>query len=172
VDTERFRSPRHWVGDLNPGHPEEPGRRKNCGDTSRSSEYTWRGKDTKALPINLAATAGGGERVAVMDHWSSGDRVVVNFDGIQSRLEELGSGSSAIVGVNYKGGGGHWFNAFNDDGRIVASDGQNGKSENWPPGGTVRVPETACSLVDAIFIDASGKHLTRDDLAKGTPDDR
>lgn len=168
VETERFRSPAEWVADRNPGFQEEsPGRDTNCGDASRSSEYTWRGLDTRAVPINVEVAGDGGEQLRVMEHWSPGDRVSTTFGDIQRGLEQLGPGSSAIVGVDFIEGGGHWLNGFNDGGRIIASDGQTGLTKEWPPDESLGVAESDCFAVDATFIDASGRHLTRDDLPEG-----
>jgi hypothetical protein len=96
-----------------------------------------------------------------MDAWTDGDRTPTTFDNIKDRLEALGPGSSAIVGVDWTAGGGHWFNALNERGVVIASDGQSGKTERWPPThGDLGYEEIDCRAVDAIFVDPHGKHLT------------
>jgi hypothetical protein len=161
-EVDRHRPPEECVADRNPGHVDDRRRRFNCGDCARASELTWRGIDTQAGALTDPTT--GGESVTVMDTWSPGDRVPTDFDGIKARLEALGPGSSAIVGVDFKTGRGHWFNAFNHNGVISAADGQIGRSEPWPPTHEgLRFDETRCKNVDAIFIDPVGRHLRHDD---------
>ena len=100
-----------------------------------------------------------------MDTWTDGDRIPTTFDDIEHRLDALGPGSSAIVGVDWIDGGGHWFNAVNDQGVVIASDGQAGEIERWPPTTEgLGYEEAECRVVDAIFVDPLGKHLTSDDL--------
>lgn len=96
-----------------------------------------------------------------MEAWSPGDLVPMTFDRIKEQLEELGPGSSTLIGVEWTTGGGHWFNAVNDKGVVVASDGQRGKSESWPPTPAgLGFDEADCRLVEAIVVDPDGKHLT------------
>jgi hypothetical protein len=157
-EIDRHQPAEHWVADRNPGYLDIPGRDNNCGDCARASEVTWRGTDTQAGALTDPAIDG--EPKVVMDTWSPGDRVPTDFDEIKARLEALGHGSSAIVGVDWKSGGGHWFNAVNDNGVITASDGQTGRSEAWPPTSDgLGFDETRCKNVDTIIIDPDGKHL-------------
>lgn len=151
-----------WVADRNPGWPDAAGRDANCGDCTRASESTWRGVDTQAGALTDAMATG--ESVSVMDAWSSGDRVPADFDTVAERLEALGPGSSALVAAYWSDGGGHWFNACNDNGVIVAVDGQRCMSERWPPTyGGLRFEEADCRKIEAVFIDPQGRHLRRDD---------
>jgi hypothetical protein len=81
------------------------------------------------------------------------------------RLEELGPGSSAIVGCDWAAPrlGGHWFNAVNDAGKIKAVDGQTSKVEPWPP--TTRgleFDESMMRLSDALFFTPTGKVIRND----------
>jgi hypothetical protein len=77
---------------------------------------------------------------------------------IQQRLGDLGLGSSAIVGCDWKHGGGHWFNAINDGGTVKAVDGQSGNVEAWPPSAQgLGFDETDMRYSDAIFFTADGK---------------
>ena len=52
---------------------------------------------------------------------------------IEQYLIDQGSGSHAMIGVYRAAGSGHFFNAANIDGRIVALDGQDGSIAPWPP---------------------------------------
>jgi hypothetical protein len=162
-DVDPLRPPTDWVTDRNPGFPTAAGRDYNCGDCSRASELTWRGVDTQAGALTDHDAPG--EELEVMDAWTDGDRIPTTFDDIKERLEALGPGSSAIVGVDWVAGSGHWFNALNDQGEVIASDGQTGETERWPPTpGGLGYEEARCRAVDAIFVDPLGKHLTSDDL--------
>ncbi|MGH9213390.1 MAG: toxin glutamine deamidase domain-containing protein [Acidimicrobiales bacterium] len=159
--TDSHQPPKEWIVDRNPGYP-DAGRMTNCGDCTRASELTWRGIDTQAGAHTDPPS--GGEPLVVMDRWSPGERVVTSYDGIKDRLEALGPGSSALVAAYWKRGGGHWFNAFNDNGVVVAADGQSARSEPWPPtpAGLGIRPERIEKL-EAIVVDQSGRHLHDDD---------
>jgi hypothetical protein len=166
TDVDPLCPPTAWVTDRNPGYPEAPGRDNNCGDCARASELTWRGTDTQAGVLTDPHAPG--ETLAVMDAWTEGDRTPTTFDDIEDRLEALGRGSSAIVGVYWVDGGGHWFNAFNDDDVVVASDGQKGECEPWPPTRAgLEIDEAECEAAFAIFIDSEGRHLKGDPLEEG-----
>ncbi len=52
---------------------------------------------------------------------------------IEERLLEQGEGAHAIIGVDRAEGVGHWFNAANIGGKVVAIDGQDGSVTDWPP---------------------------------------
>jgi hypothetical protein len=64
-----------------------------------------------------------------------------------------------VVGCDWKGGaGGHWFNAVNHAGSVLAVDGQRNRVGPWPP--TVRdlrFDESRMELSDAIFYGPDGK---------------
>jgi hypothetical protein len=77
---------------------------------------------------------------------------------IGHRMTELGPGSSAIVGCDWWGGGGHWFNAVNDAGNVKAVDGQFGRVEDWPPSPRgVGSDESIMRISDVIFFYSDGR---------------
>jgi hypothetical protein len=77
---------------------------------------------------------------------------------INQRLSELGPGSSAVIGCDWKTGGGHWFSAVNDGGTIKAVDGQSGAVEAWPPSRSgLHFDETMMRYSDAIYFGTDGK---------------
>jgi hypothetical protein len=79
------------------------------------------------------------------------------------RLEELGPGSSAIVGCKWDGRGGHWFNAFNDAVTVKAVDAQSDLASSWPPSQDgAGFDESQMKFSDAIFFDPDGKVLRND----------
>jgi hypothetical protein len=77
---------------------------------------------------------------------------------IRQRLDDLGPGSSAVVGCDWNAGGGYWFTAVNDGGTVKAVDGQKGRVETWPPSTHgLKFDETMMSYSDAIYFTADGK---------------
>lgn len=158
---EPLESPSSWAADRNAGGPGDVGRAANCGDCARAVELRWRGVDAVAG----SARRLDGESTEVMDAWSPGDRVPATFDDVADRLGQLGPGASAVVGIDRHEGSGHWFNALNDGGTIVAVDGQSGAWEAWPPSVEgVGVDESEVVRADAIYVDAHGHHLCADEL--------
>ncbi|MCK9924681.1 toxin glutamine deamidase domain-containing protein [Frankia sp. AgPm24] len=125
-----FRDPREWIGEINPDR-DHPGRKINCGECARATELSWRG--VPAVSARLADLRSGGEVAERMEEWSGADLRPATFADIAADLEAAGPGSSAVVAVYWKWGGGHWFNAVNHNGDILAVDGQKGSVERWPP---------------------------------------
>jgi hypothetical protein len=138
-------SPENWATEINPGSGNE-----NCGDCARAVEQTWEGNPQ-------VASVGGPEPDSVMADWAGASPEPTSADAINERLNELGPGSSAIVGGNWEDGGGHWFNAVNDGGAIKAVDGQSGQVESWPPSDSgLGFSAADMHNMEAIFFDASG----------------
>ena len=84
---------------------------------------------------------------------------------IGRHLEQLGPGSSAIVGCDWArpNTGGHWFNAVNDAGTVKVIDGQKGEVEPWPPSeARVGFDESWMEFSDVILFSAEGKVVPRD----------
>jgi hypothetical protein len=148
-------SPRPWLRDVNEDEA-RPGRDNNCGECARAVHGTWHGRPAAAAA--LADRDSIGESVGRMAEWAGRRPVPVTMAEIGSRLKELGPGSSAVVGCDWRGGGGHWFNAVNDAGSVLAVDGQRNRVGPWPP--TVRdmrFDEGRMELSDAIFFGPDGK---------------
>jgi Papain fold toxin 1, glutamine deamidase len=61
-----------------------------------------------------------------MAEWAGVEPKRMTTAEIGHRLAELGPGTSAVVGCDWKDGGGHWFNVVNDAGAVKAVDGQFG----------------------------------------------
>lgn len=158
-----LQNPATWIGDVNPGFQSIPGRDNNCGDCSRASELRWRGVETQAGQ-NTDPTSGG-EPMSAMTSWERGERIPATFQEIQDTLTALGPGASAIVGVDWTGGGGHWFNAFNVGGVPMASDSQNTTLQPWPPSTNgLGFDESDVVFTDVMYIDPAGNHLRESDL--------
>ncbi len=61
------------------------------------------------------------------------EQVTMTPEEIQQTLLDQGNGAHAIIGIDRADGPGHWFNAANIDGKVVAIDGQTGEISDWPP---------------------------------------
>lgn len=148
-------APETWIDGINPER-EKPGRNNNCGECSRAVDSTWGGEPRVAAA--LADRYAGGEPIGRMTEWTDTPPVHASMAEVGQRLTELGPGSSAVVGCDWKIGGGHWFNAVNDDGNVMAVDGQSGKVENWPPSAHgLGFDESSMRWSDAIFFKADRK---------------
>ena len=77
---------------------------------------------------------------------------------IGQRLREFGPGSSAVVGFDRQDAPGHWFNAVNHEGTVLAVDGQAALFEEWPPSKDgLGFDESGMSYSDAIHFTATGR---------------
>jgi hypothetical protein len=139
-----------------------PGRDNNCGECARAVYSTWYGKSATAAA--MADPDSGGEPADRMAEWAGYEPVPGTMSDIGRRLMELGPGSSAIVGCDWKDvRGGHWFNAVNDAGTVLAVDGQRNRVGSWPPTvREVRIAESMMRFSDAIFFGPDGKVVTND----------
>jgi hypothetical protein len=101
-----------------------------------------------------------GESTSRMTEWAGHAPKRATMAEIARRLEQLGPGSSAIVGCDWvwPRAGGHWFNAVNDAGTVKAVDGQKGKVETWPPSESgVGFDQSWMEFSDAILFTPEGK---------------
>ena len=148
-------SPESWVGDINPD-TDAPGRDINCGECARAVQDAWSGNPSVAAA--LADTESGGEVVGRMSEWAGTSPEPATMDQIEAKLTELGPGSSAVVGIDYYDGDGHWFNAVNEGGTIKAVDGQSGDVGSWPPSKpNLRFDESQIQTSDAIYFGPDGR---------------
>jgi hypothetical protein len=121
---------------------------------------TWFGD--AATSAALADDESSGEPTGRMSEWAGRKSVPASMTEIGHRLEELGAGSLAIVGFDSPGYG-HWFNAVNHDGTVLAVDGQTGMFGTWPPTAPgLGFDESDMRRSDAIFFTPGGK-VVRDD---------
>ncbi len=143
--------PEEWVSTVNRPGRLAPGRDLNCVDCARAVEANWRGRDAVAAPIAESWSLGGTSRLR-LEQWSGGMLVDASLDQIGGLLVELGPGSSAMVVVDWAGGGAHAFNAVNDGGVITWVDGQSGRVGPWPPDYGIRIRSS-----EAIFMEPDGR---------------
>jgi Papain fold toxin 1, glutamine deamidase len=147
--------PERWVGGIYPGRDRQE-RPNNCGECARAVDTTWHGTPTAAA--ELVNPRVGGERPAVMSEWAGRSPEPASMADIGRRLRELGHGSSAVVGFDRADAPGHWFNAVNHEGTILAVDGQAARFEDWPPSRDgLGFDENEMSYSDAIYFTADGK---------------
>ncbi len=148
-------SPEAWAADVNQDR-DAAGRDNNCGECARAVDDTWNGDPAAAAAMSDPDSSG--EPVARMTDWAGQAPTPASMSDIQQRLDDLGPGSSAVVGCDWNDGGGHWFNAVNDEGSVTAVDGQTGLVEDWPPSkGGLGYDEGRMRNSDAIFFTADGK---------------
>jgi hypothetical protein len=152
--------PAGWIDGIYPGRDRRI-RPNNCGECARAADSTWHGAPTAAA--DLASRLAGGERPAVMSEWAGTSPQQASMTAIGRRLAELGPGSSAVVGFDRKGAPGHWFNAVNHQGTILAVDAQSARFEKWPPTKDgLGFDENQMSYSDAIYFTADGKVVRND----------
>ncbi|MGW5116368.1 toxin glutamine deamidase domain-containing protein [Streptomyces noursei] len=143
---QRFPDPTgDWAKLQNDGGTDVPGRSNNCADCSRSFLETWYGNPQVSAPRTPDVNPDG-----TPDRWSPENKANENIidwagashsyagtspDGHHAIAQDLlnaGPGSSAIVQVNWAGGGGHAFNAVNHNGKVVWVDTQSGEVSHKP----------------------------------------
>jgi hypothetical protein len=152
--------PGRWVGDIYPGR-ERRERPNNCGECARAVDGTWHGAATAAA--ELVNRRVGGERPAVMSEWAGRSREQASMSDIGRRLRQLSPGSSAVVGFDRADAPGHWFNAVNHEGTVLAVDGQSARFEEWPASRDgLGFDESGMSYSDAIYFTADGKVVRND----------
>ena len=152
--------PAGWIDAIYPGRT-RPERPNNCGECARAVDSTWHGQP--AVAAELANRRVGGERPAVMAEWAGQPPQAASMADIGRRLRELGPGSSAVVGFDRADAPGHWFNAVNHEGTVLAVDGQGSRFEEWPPSKDgLGFDESGMSQSDAIYFTADGKVVRND----------
>jgi hypothetical protein len=152
--------PSRWIADIYPAR-ERRVRPNNCGECARAVDNTWHGDPTAAS--ELANLKLGGERPAVMREWAGQAPEPASMSEVERRLRELGPGSSAVVGFDRDNAPGHWFNAVNHEGTVLAVDGQGGRFEEWPPSNDgLGFDESGMSYSDALFFTVDGKVVPSD----------
>lgn len=150
-----YEVPEKWIDAMNPTKG-GAGRDNNCGECARAVFNTWYGRPSTAAA--MADVRSSGEPTPRMSEWVSTHPIPATMTEIGQRLSDLGPGSSAIIGCDFRDGRGHWFNAVNDAGAVKAVDGQWGKVQEWPPaerGFTFDPARTVFS--EAFFFDRDGR---------------
>ncbi|MFV0524714.1 MAG: toxin glutamine deamidase domain-containing protein [Acidimicrobiales bacterium] len=140
--------PATWIDDVNHPGKGTPGRSQNCVDCTRAVEANWRGQDAVAAPIRPERT---GVSLSYLEDWAGGMAEATDVAAIQTRLQELGPGSSAMVAAAWSDNSGHAFSAMNVNGEVLWVDGQSGIVAAWPPD----YPSAAVGHV-AVFIGPEG----------------
>ena len=149
--------PEKWVIDINLDM-DLPGRDVNCGECARAVHGTWHGEPAAAAAMSDPDSDG--EDTPRMTEWAGLAPRRATMTEIGRHLEQLGPGSSAIVGCDWArpNTGGHWFNAVNDAGTVKAVDGQSSRVETWPPSiHGFGWDESRIENLDALFFTSDGK---------------
>lgn len=99
----------------------------NCGSCTYAVYQRLEGnKDICATAENIGYNS-------EMEALTGMEQVSMSPEEIETRLLEAGDGAHAIIGIDRSVGPGHWFNAANIGGKVVAIDGQSGEINDWPP---------------------------------------
>ena len=119
-----------WLKDINPNFDAfdvDSPYCNNCGSCAYAVYQRLEGNP------DICATAENIGYNSEMEALTGMEQVAMTPQEIEQRLLEQGSGSHAIIGIDRAEGPGHWFNAANIDGKVVAIDGQDGSISDWPP---------------------------------------
>ena len=119
-----------WLEDINPNF--DPFDLKspyanNCGSCAYAVYQRLEGNN------EICATEQNIGYNSEMEALTGMEQVSMSPEDIQTRLLEQGDGAHAIIGIDRAVGPGHWFNAANIGGKVVAIDGQSGEILDWPP---------------------------------------
>ena len=119
-----------WIGDINPNFDPfdtESEFSNNCGSCAFAVHQRLDGDS------DITATADNIGTIEQMNMQTGMEQVSMPPEMIEQTLLEQGAGAHAIIGIDRAEGPGHWFNAANIDGKVVAIDGQTGEISAWPP---------------------------------------
>lgn len=117
-----------WLGEVNPnynGEFDDP-YSNNCGKCSESVFNMFEG----GTGVTSADT--GTYDTPQMQEATGVEQVSMSPSEIEAALSAGGPGSHALIGVDWEGGGGHWYNAYYDGQQVWAVDGQTGTRTPWP----------------------------------------
>lgn len=120
----------NWIGDINPNFDPfdtESAYSNNCGSCAYAVYQRLEGDG------DITATADNIDNIEQMNSQTGMEQVPMTPDMIEQTLLDQGNGAHAIIGIDRVDGAGHWFNAANIDGKVVAIDGQTGEINDWPP---------------------------------------
>ncbi len=134
-----------YVGRMNPLLEVGGEWANNCGPCSRAFADIFQGVETRVAPGDVLQGEGWEMRAA-----TSTNPTPLHFDpaldidtsafssraysAVSDAAKTLPDGSALIVGVDWAGPGGHWFNAVVDGGELKWVDAQIGEVGGWPPG--------------------------------------
>ena len=118
-----------WLEDINPNFDPfdiNSPYCNNCGSCAYAVYQRLEGNN------EICATAENIGYNEQMEALTGMEQVSMSPQEIETRLLEQGDGAHAIIGIDRVTGPGHWFNAANIGGKVVAIDGQSGEITDWP----------------------------------------
>lgn len=119
-----------WLGEINPNYNEfdrDSPYCNNCGSCALAVYNRLNGS------VDACAGVDNIDCNPEMEFLTGTKFVSMSPEAIERELLEQGSGAHAIIGIDRADSYGHWFNAANVDGKIIAIDGQPGIITDWPP---------------------------------------
>ncbi|HEY4225755.1 MAG TPA: toxin glutamine deamidase domain-containing protein [Pseudolysinimonas sp.] len=145
-----------WIGRVNPNYStNDEAWTNNCGPCARSMADAYQGVSTQPAfgdgrhppgeYDEMWNAVGCRPTTALTNsprHADPASFTSAAYSRLSAQLEKEGPGAVAIIGVDWDDprvplgrAGGHWFNAYVDDGGVVRwADGQLGMADDWPPG--------------------------------------
>ena len=119
-----------WLKEINPNYDAFDIESPYCNNCGSCAYSVYRRLEGETGAVASAENIGYNSE---MEALTGMEQVSMSPADIEQRLLEQGAGSHAIIGIDRAEGPGHWFNAANIDGKVVAIDGQDGSISDWPP---------------------------------------
>lgn len=168
-------NPSGYISKINPLLLEGPEYANNCGPVSRAFADTFHGVETRVAPgdVNLGEFAemrgatNTNPVALTFDaavHADTAEFSGQAYDAVTTAAANLPDGTAMIVGVDWDGGGGHWFNAIVENGNLKWVDGQSGNFTDWPPGYGSNI-----TTIDVVHRPDGSTAWSELDLGGGTP---
>lgn len=131
-----------WLERVNPRYADGADWQNNCGPCSRAFADTFQGVEPRVAPGDLNR----GESWEMHD-WAGVTPTTVHapdpaklteftqdsWAKVAANAQGLPDGSTLIIGVDWEGGQGHWFNAVVQNGQVKWVDAQIAETLPWPP---------------------------------------
>jgi len=126
---------KEWLGDINPNYvADEIGSpyHVNCGSCALATLQKFEGNDVAVASTETLSTE-------EMNAGTGMEQVEMTPEAMEKYMIKQGAGKMYVVGFDRAPDefgvptDGHWFNAYNDNGKIVAIDSQNNSAYDWPP---------------------------------------
>ncbi|MBA3020543.1 toxin glutamine deamidase domain-containing protein [Propionicimonas sp.] len=158
----------NYIGKLNPLHDLGEVWQKNCGPCSRSFADTFQQVETRVAAgdwklgelAEMRSITGTHPPLLTADPAIDAtytDFTTRAYQAVHTQAANLPDGTALIVGVDWVGGGGHWFNGFVRDGKLHWADAQIGEVSGWPPG--YQMPISGIDVIQRFTANSPWKEI-------------